>query len=153
MAKLGIHKRGHGIARIIGDTVPSQKHKELMNLSSGQMQAPPVGQDIASALGAAPTGMGSAQGLRKGGSAKIGSFLETMGKYKNLAKAKELNMKKGGSAKWIQSAIKKPGSLKKTLGVKASEKIPASKLASAAKKSGITGRRARLAMTLKGLKK
>ena len=62
-------------------------------------------------------------------------------------------MKKGESARWIQSAIKKPGSLRKTLGVKAGEKIPASKLESAANKSGITGRRARLAMTLRGLKK
>jgi hypothetical protein len=153
MAKLGIHKRGHGIARIIGDTVPSQKHKELMNLSSGQMQAPPVGQDIASALGADSTGMGSAPAMKKGGSVKIGNFLETMGQYKNLGKSKDLHMKKGGSAKWIQSAIKKPGSLRKTLGVKAGEKIPASKLSAAANKSGITGRRARLAMTLRGLKK
>jgi len=62
-------------------------------------------------------------------------------------------MKKGGSANWIQGAIKKPGSLRKTLGVKAGQKIPAAKLSAAAKKSGITGRRARLAITLKGLKK
>jgi len=62
-------------------------------------------------------------------------------------------MKKGGSANWIQSAIKKPGSLRKSLGVKAGQKIPASKLAAAAKKPGKMGRRARLAETLKGLKK
>ena len=62
-------------------------------------------------------------------------------------------MKKGGSAKWIQSAIKKPGSLRKSLGVKKGEKIPAGKLASAAKKPGKIGQRARLAQTLKGLKK
>jgi len=55
--------------------------------------------------------------------------------------------------KWIQKAIKKPGALKESLGVKKSEKIPAGKLASAAKKSGVTGQRARLAQTLKGLKK
>lgn len=54
--------------------------------------------------------------------------------------------------KWIQKAIKKPGSLKKALGVKAGEKIPAKKLASAAKKPGKLGQRARLAKTLKGLK-
>jgi len=64
-----------------------------------------------------------------------------------------LGYKKGGSANWIQGAIKKPGSLRKTLGVKAGQKIPAAKLSAAAKKSGITGRRARLAITLKGLKK
>ena len=63
---------------------------------------------------------------------------------------------KGGKVsgkKWIQSAIKKPGSLRKSLGVKKGEKIPAKKLASAAKKPGKMGQRARLAQTLKGLKK
>ena len=54
---------------------------------------------------------------------------------------------------WIQSAIKKPGSLKKALGVKKDEKIPPAKLAAAAKKPGKMGKRARLAETLKGLKK
>lgn len=53
---------------------------------------------------------------------------------------------------WIAGAIKKPGSLKKTLGVKKGEKIPAKKLEAAAKKPGVTGRRARLAQTLKGFK-
>jgi hypothetical protein len=61
--------------------------------------------------------------------------------------------KKGGSANWIQGAIKKPGSLRKSLGVKKGEKIPAKKLAAAAKKPGKLGRRARLAETLRGLKK
>jgi hypothetical protein len=55
--------------------------------------------------------------------------------------------------KWIQKAIKKPGALKKSLGVKAGEKIPSGKLAAAAKKPGKMGKRARLAETLKGLKK
>jgi len=54
--------------------------------------------------------------------------------------------------KWIQDAIKKPGALRAELGVKAGEKIPAKKLASAAKKTGKIGQRARLAQTLKGLK-
>jgi hypothetical protein len=56
--------------------------------------------------------------------------------------------------KWIQKAISKPGSLRKTLGVsKKTGKIPASKLKSAAKKSGVTGKRARLAVTLSKLRK
>jgi hypothetical protein len=55
--------------------------------------------------------------------------------------------------KWIQKAIKKPGALRKSLGVKKGEPIPAKKLAEAAKKSGKTGQRARLAETLKGMKK
>jgi hypothetical protein len=54
---------------------------------------------------------------------------------------------------WIAGAIKKPGALRKELGVKAGEKIPAKKLTAAAKKPGKVGQRARLAETLKGLKK
>ena len=55
--------------------------------------------------------------------------------------------------KWIQKAIKKPGALHKDLGVPAGKKIPAAKLAAAAKKPGKVGKRARLAETLKGFKK
>jgi len=57
------------------------------------------------------------------------------------------------ATKWIAKAIKKPGALKKELGVKKGEKIPAKKLAAAAKKKGVEGQRARLAETLKGFKK
>ena len=55
--------------------------------------------------------------------------------------------------KWIQKAIKKPGALRKELGAKPGKPIPAAKLAAAAKKPGKLGKRARLAETLKGLKK
>lgn len=58
--------------------------------------------------------------------------------------------KKGGN--WIQGAIKKPGALRESLGVKKGEKIPASKLKAAAKKGGKLGQRARLAITLKKLR-
>jgi hypothetical protein len=54
--------------------------------------------------------------------------------------------------KWIQKAIKKPGALKKELGVPAGKTIPAKKLAAAAKKPGKMGQRARFAKTLKGMK-
>ena len=54
---------------------------------------------------------------------------------------------------WIAGAIKKPGALRKELGVKAGQKIPAKKLESAAKKPGKIGQRARLAQTLKKLGK
>ena len=57
---------------------------------------------------------------------------------------------KGG---WIKGAIKKPGALRKSLGAKPGKPIPAKKLAAAAKKPGKMGQRARLAQTLKGLKK
>ena len=56
---------------------------------------------------------------------------------------------KGG---WIKGAIKKPGSLRKELGVKAGQKIPAGKLAKAAKAPGKLGQRARLAETLSKLR-
>lgn len=55
--------------------------------------------------------------------------------------------------KWIQKAISKPGSLRKSMGVKEGEKIPAGKLAKAAKAPGKMGQRARLAQTLKKLGK
>lgn len=62
--------------------------------------------------------------------------------------------KEGGMAKnWIAGAIKKPGALRKELGAKAGQPIPAKKLAAAAKKPGKIGQRARLAQTLKGMKK
>jgi len=54
--------------------------------------------------------------------------------------------------KWIQDAIKKPGALRKQLGVKAGKPIPAGKLEAAAKKPGKLGQRARLAQTLKKMK-
>lgn len=55
--------------------------------------------------------------------------------------------------KWIQGAIKKPGALHKELGVPEGKKIPEKKLEAAAKKPGKEGKRARLAETLKGMKK
>jgi hypothetical protein len=54
---------------------------------------------------------------------------------------------------FIQKAIKKPGQLHKDLGVPQGQKIPAGKLAAAAKKPGKVGQRARFAQTLKGFKK
>ena len=53
----------------------------------------------------------------------------------------------------IKKAIKKPGSLRKSLGIKKGEKIPAKVLTKAAKKPGKMGQRARFAQTLKGFKK
>jgi hypothetical protein len=53
---------------------------------------------------------------------------------------------------WIQEAIKKPGALRKSLGVKAGKTIPAKALAKAAKAPGKLGQRARLAETLKKMK-
>jgi hypothetical protein len=74
-----------------------------------------------------------------------GATSMTAKKGKTIAKAK------GG--KWIQSAIKKPGALRKSLGAKPGKPIPAAKLAKAAKAKGKLGQRARLAVTLKKMKK
>ena len=57
------------------------------------------------------------------------------------------------ASKWIQKAIKKPGSLRKSLGIKKGQKIPAKMLNKAAKAPGKMGQRARFAKTLKGFKK
>lgn len=57
-----------------------------------------------------------------------------------------------GKKNWIAEAIGKPGALRKELGAKPGKPIPAGKLAVAAKKPGIEGKRARLAETLKGFK-
>lgn len=54
---------------------------------------------------------------------------------------------------WIAGAIKKPGALRKELGVKKGDDIPEKKLKKAAKSKGKLGQRARLAETLKGFKK
>lgn len=56
-------------------------------------------------------------------------------------------------ANWIAGAIKKPGALRKELGAEPGKPIPAKKLAVAAKKPGVEGKRARLAVTLKVLRK
>ena len=60
--------------------------------------------------------------------------------------------KKAGSY-FIKSAIKRPGQLHRDLGVAQGEKIPAGKLAAAAKRGGKVGQRARFAQTLKKLNK
>ena len=62
------------------------------------------------------------------------------GKRRKMAKRPRLNIKK---------AIKKPGALRKSLGIKKGKTIPASMLAAAAKIPGKKGRRARFAQTLK----
>ena len=61
----------------------------------------------------------------------------------------DIEFRKGGMAKkWIGEAIKKPGALRKSLGVKEGSNIPQKAMQKAAKAPGVTGQRARLAMTL-----
>ncbi len=54
---------------------------------------------------------------------------------------------------FIASAIRHKGALHRELGIPTGEKIPASKLAKAAKAKGKLGRRARFALLLKGFKR
>jgi hypothetical protein len=55
---------------------------------------------------------------------------------------------------WIATATKNhKGALRKELGVPKGKNIPANKLQAAAKKPGTEGKRARLAETLKGMRK
>ena len=57
-------------------------------------------------------------------------------------------------AKWIAAAIKKPGSLRKSLRAKEGHNIPAAKLESASHSKNLKlKRRALLAMTLKHINK
>jgi len=51
--------------------------------------------------------------------------------------------------RWIAGAIKRKGALHKALGVPKGRKIPAAKLARAAKAKGRLGRQARLAVKLR----
>ena len=69
-------------------------------------------------------------------------------KIPNAGSKKPTVFKDGG---WIQKAIKKPGALRKELGVKKGQKIPAKELTAAAKAPGKLGQRARLAKTLRKL--
>ena len=71
------------------------------------------------------------------------------------AKARRAEYDKEGYAKggWISKAIKKPGALHEQLGVPKGKKIPAKKLAAAAKAPGKLGQRARFAETLKKMRK
>jgi hypothetical protein len=54
---------------------------------------------------------------------------------------------------WIAGAIKRPGALHRALGVPEGKKIPAGKVAAAAKAPGKLGKEARLAQTLGKMRK
>lgn len=73
-----------------------------------------------------------------------------IGQRRDPTRVEDNGYKAGG---WIKGAIKKPGALRAQMGVKAGQKIPAKKLATAAKAPGKLGQRARLAQTLSKMKK
>ena len=55
--------------------------------------------------------------------------------------------------KWIKKAIKRPGALRKALGIRKGKTIPVARLRKAAKRAGRIGRQARLAITLRKLRR
>lgn len=55
--------------------------------------------------------------------------------------------------KFIKSAIRHKGALRKTLGAKKGKSIPVSTLRAAAKKKGKTGQRARFALMLRKVRR
>jgi hypothetical protein len=57
------------------------------------------------------------------------------------------------ASNWISGATKNKGGLHRSLGVPEGQKIPPERIRAAAKRPGLVGRQARLAMTLTGLKK
>ena len=114
------------------------------NLTVPQMKANAAGMkaQIATKPKGDPTGMG----LK--GQALTGATVNR--KSGGMAKgSREGSVIKAKDGKWIQKAIKKPGALRSSLGVKAGKDIPAKKLNTAAKKKWKLGQRARLAKTLK----
>ena len=71
-----------------------------------------------------------------------------------MAKGEALmRARKRGQKRFIQSAIKKPGSLHTALGVPQGQKIPPSKIAAAASKGGNLGQKARFAQVLAGIRR
>lgn len=58
-----------------------------------------------------------------------------------------------GKKKWVQEAVKNKGGLHESLGVAKGKKIPVARIQAASKKGGKVGRQARLALTLRKMKK
>jgi len=87
---------------------------------------------------------GSGETMRKPG---------TKGAPTKEAFVKSAKTAKMADGKFIQKAIKKPGALHEQMGIPKGKKIPAGKLAKAAKAPGKLGQRARFAQLLKGFKK
>ena len=66
-----------------------------------------------------------------------------------MANLQEMANRNKAPKHWIQGAVKHPGALHRELGVPQGQKIPAKKLAAAAKAGGKLGQRARFAENVK----
>lgn len=93
--------------------------------------------------------MASNRSAQKGMYASWSNNIAGGNSISNLKHKIKTNMKKMKNKNWIKGAIKHPGALHAEMGVPQGKKISAKKLASAAKKGGKLGMRARLAETLK----
>ena len=117
-----------------------------------------LGRNIARKPIGDPTGQGlkgktltgGAMQIKRNVGTKVPETRKKGGMVKSSAQTSVIKAKDG---KWIQKAIKKPGALRASLGVKKGKDIPVKKLNKAAKKKGKLGQRARLAKTLRGFKK
>jgi hypothetical protein len=144
------YKKGGVVAEKMQKTMHEFKHGAL---HSGSKTGPLVkNRDQAIAIGLNQARREGAK-MRRGGHVKHHdeageSAAEEARETAAQERAEGEGMKKGG--KWIAGAIKHPGALHRTLGVPQGQKIPASKLAKAARSSNpTTRRRAALAKTLK----
>lgn len=87
--------------------------------------------------------------------AAVNALLDKASHDPNILKGKNIEVKEEKKKdKWIQKATnpKKKGQLHKDLDVPQDEKIPVSKLKSAAKKGGKVGKRAQMALNMQGIK-
>jgi hypothetical protein len=150
MAGLGKHIKGHGKEKIQGHKVDHHKAKDVS--AGAQLSAMPMTSPIHPDLNS----MAGGPSMPSATDAAQANINPMAGETQDMSAPQGL--KKGGRAgyasgsKWIQKAIKHPGALRKSLHVKAGEKIPAKKLEAASHKPGKMGQRARLAKTLKGLR-
>ncbi len=109
-------------------------------------------------MGKLPKGLADWMKNRKGGKGKGGKRNSQMmagGKHmmpnmppKGIGQGMMMKRSKKNKKFWIAGAIKHPGALRQTAGVKKGQKIPKGTLARLANKPGVTGKRARLAQTL-----
>jgi len=155
------HKFGGGM---MGDNPVSQQN-QMMGKASGMMKkggkvrhradggSDEIGDLIKRTPNPLPRGM-AGRGMPTSGEPSYHTQPEKPYKYTGPAPTTNPNagQKRGGRAeggKWIQGAIKHPGSLHKALHVPKGEKIPVKKLHAAEEKGGKLAKKAHLAETLK----
>ena len=130
------------LKRKAGEFLQKAKKKAGMASAKAQVAAYNKGREVARAAGdKVRSKKRSLKNLIKRGAQKV------------VDRMSEETINEVEDEKFIQKAIKKPGALKQSLGVPQDKAIPIDKLKSAAKKPGKMGQRARLAMTLKDLRK